>query len=29
MVYKTIITFDKIPEGLRSGMSVDVEFLSK
>jgi multidrug resistance efflux pump len=28
MVYKTIISFDKIPEGLRSGMSVDVEFLS-
>lgn len=29
MVYKTIILLDKIPEGLRSGMSVDVEFLSK
>lgn len=29
MVYKTIILLDKIPEGLRAGMSVDVEFLSK
>jgi len=29
MVYKTIILLDKIPEGLRGGMSVDVEFLSK
>jgi len=29
MVYKTIITLDKIPDGLRSGMSADVEYLSQ
>jgi multidrug resistance efflux pump len=29
MVYKTIIILDKIPEGLRAGMSADVEYLSQ
>lgn len=29
MVYKTIIILDKIPEGLRAGMSADVEYLSE
>jgi multidrug resistance efflux pump len=29
MVYKTIITLDKIPDGLRAGMSADVEYLSQ